>query len=380
MNGRESESATASSSAGTDRRDLACRGPCGMLRRSVFCAVVLLQVFPARAIPQGSIGDLVADFARRGRAISDLALDHAGNLHIAWTLTDSRLHEAGTLFYSRLDSSGRKTAESQITKFGGAYDIHLDVDSKTRAVVLYRELNRLCLAAFDEAGIMRTEPDRYLTSEETDARFESCRDEADNLFIVGRGAIDYVWKVDPAGAILVERRGRWIRQQTPGFVCQVVGSSALLIVWGIDSSGRVGQQSPKLKMLKFDLGSFNAGEPREYELARVAEAREAGILLAKAAMVRSGKDILLFASVTDSSSEASTYRVRFNVRGDPVRRWEQKRIYHLEVMEPSQGHCSYRTGLLRMRRTGAPRYDLQGLGSDGNMYHMTGKVTALQGR
>ncbi len=341
------------------------------------CSLLLLTCLPAPVSAQHSVADLIASFKTRGRAVSDLLLDADGNMHIAWTVTEGTLHEAGTLFYTRLDRGGTVSSESQITKFGGAYDIRLDVDSHDRATVLYWQLNRFYVASFDETGAMKTDLDRILTEEETDARFEFCRDEADNLYILGRGTLDYFWKIDPAGQILAERRGRWLREPTPGFLCQLVNPSTLLIVWRTGTArgdGRAGA----VRSLKFDIASFSGSASRAHDLSKVAEAREPGIVLAEPHLTRSGRDVLLLTSAADSAAESFTYRVRFNAKGDPVRRWELRRIYHLEATTPAQGHCTFRTGLLLSRRPGPRGLDLQGIGSDGNIYHMTGKIQALR--
>jgi hypothetical protein len=247
-------------------------------------------------------------------------------------------------------------------------------------MVLYWQLKRLYIAFFDDAGVMRTELDRMLTQEETDAKFEYCRDESDNISLFGRGTIDYFWKLDPSGKVIDERRGRWLRDQTPGFLCQLVNPTTMLLVWGTHGLGGRAGHSRTVRSLKFDLTSFSGGAPREHDLSKVAEAREAGIALAQAHLIRSGRDLLLFVSASDSASETTTYRVRFNARGDPVRRWEMKRIYHLQAETPGEGHCNYRTAVLLKRRSGPQSLDLQGIGSDGNIHRLTGRVPALRAR
>ena len=347
-------------------------------RAALFLAFLLSPSLPGSVLAQSPVADLISGFKARGRAVTDLVLDSDGNLHIAWTLTESAVHDAGTLFYTRLDKSGTMSAESQVTKFGGAYNVRIDVDSRNRAILLYWQLKQIYLARFDEKGTMKTDLDRALTEEESDARFEYCRDESDNMYILGRGTLDYFWEIDPEGQVLVERRGRWFRQPTPGFVCSLVNPGTILIVWALpDQPGRPARTGT-LRSMKFDIRSFSGSAPREVDLSKTAEAREPGIALAQPHLIGSGKDVLLLTSGSDSTSESFTYRVRFNAKGDPVRRWEMKRIYHLEASTPGQGRCAYRTGLLLSRRPGPHSLDLQGIGTDGNIYHMTGKISALK--
>ena len=333
-----------------------------------------------QAVAQPSAAGIVSSFSRRGRAVQDVIVDRRGTVHIAWTVRESGVHDPGTLFYSRIDRAGTSTAESQISKFGGTYDARLDIGPAGRPCVLYRQMKRLYIACFNAEGTMVTPPSNELIPEEADARFEWSRDGDDNLYIFGRGPIDYFWKVDPSGRVLESRRGRWLRQPTPGFVCSVLNPGMLLFLWPSrrDSAGR--WQGRSINMTRLDLASFSQGALRELDLSRVAEAREEGIELASPHQVRSGNDVLLLTSLTDAAGSAHTFRVRFNARGEPVRRWDLKRLYHVEAENAGTGECDYRVGVLRVRREGAKAGALEGIGRDGNIYHLNADIPALRAR
>jgi hypothetical protein len=299
-------------------------------------------------------------------------VDPAGNVHVAWTTVGSKVHDEGTLFYTRLDESGRSSAETQITKYGSVEDIRIDVNSRNEAMVLYVQLKRLCFALFDGSGSMQTEMDRMLTPEEADARFEFSRDEGDNLYLFGRGAIDYFWAIDHSGKILQERRGRWLRQATPGFLCHILNPSTLLLVWSPKGG------TPSIRTIKFDLSNFTHGDARDYDLGRIAEAKDGGSVLGGPKFARSGKDLLLVMTIRDSSLSGRTFRVRFNARGDPVRRWEAKRIYHVGVNSPREAGCPLRVAHAARARSDGATSELVGLGRDGNIYHFKGGLPALR--
>jgi len=345
----------------------------GRSRGVLVLLCLLAAVFPSLAFSQKAVADLAASYAARGRMINDLVVDPAGNVHVAWTSLEKKVHDPGTLFYTRLDHGGRSSAETQVTKYGGVEDIRIDVDSKNRAMVLYVQLRRLCIALFDESGAMRTEMDRMLTPEEADAHFEFSRDERDNLYLFGRGAIDYFWALDPEGNILQERRGRWIRQATPGFICHIIDETTLLFVWK-------SQEGAAIWTLKFDLSTFSHGAVREYDLEKVAEAKGKESSFTWACLVRSSKDLLYLAAAAESPTQGREYRVRFNARGDPVRRWEAKRMYHLRVDSPHEARCQFRVGIPARMRTEGKSSELLGIGRDGNIYHLAGSLPALRAR
>jgi hypothetical protein len=340
--------------------------------RMVLLCVSAVMAFHLSAFSQGSIAEFAASFKARGRTINDLVVDPAGNVHVAWTTLGSKVHDAGTLFYTRLDGSGRSSAETQITKYGGIEDIRIDINSRNEATLFYVQLKRLCFALFDGSGSMQTEMDRMLTPEETDARFEFSRDEGDNIYLFGRGAIDYFWVIDHDGKILQERRGRWVRQATPGFLCHILNPLTLLLVWCPKEA------RSSIRTIKFDLSNFSHGEARDYDLGRVAEAKDGGSVSVGPVFVRSGKDLLLVTTVRDSSLSGQTYRVRFNARGEPVRRWETKRIYHVGVNSPKEAGCPLRVARGASARSTGATSELVGLGRDGNIYHLKGNLPALR--
>lgn len=342
--------------------------------------LVAFSVMPHRLPAQHTVGELIASFTRRGRTVQDIVVDRRGAVHVAWTVLAGGVHDPGTLFYSRIDKSGTSTAESQVSQFGGAYDIRLDLGRTGRPLILYHQMQRFYFACFDSTGVMQTTLDRKLTPEETDAQFECSRDEEDNIYIFGRGAIDYFWKIDPVGKVLEERRGRWLRRPTPGFVCLIANPATLLLLWHLNGVSGGQSRGRTIRMLKFNLASFSQEEPRDLDLARVSEARLDGIGLVSPRLVRSGRDILLLTSVPDSAGGVRTFRVRFNARGDPVRRWDVKRIYHVQADEAGAGDCDFRVGVLRGRRQGSKEGVLEGIGRDGNIYHLNADLPALRSR
>jgi hypothetical protein len=351
-----------------------------LLRFTVVLALVVLSAIRSNA--QRTVREFVEEYASRGRNVSDLAVDAGGSVHVAWLSAGGAWHEPGTLFYTRLDRSGTSVAETQVTRYGDVEHVRMDVGPANNVLILYHQVNRLCCAAFDTAGVMQTEMDRHLTQEETDALFDVTRDESGGMIVFGRGALDYFWRLDPAGKVLAERRGRWLRIPTPGFICHLVNPTTLLLIWPARRDGSPGNSGPgaNVQSLKFNLTTFSHGDQRTHTLGRAAEAKDEGTMLSSPQFVRSGGDAVLLVSARDSTGGSTAYRLRFNNRGDVVRRWEMKKVYHLTVASPLDAHCALRPALVSTGRAHAVSPGLQGVGRDGNIYHFDGKLDALKTR
>ncbi len=359
--------------AGTGRTARASRG-WGPVAVTAF-----LLIAGGRADAQRTVREFVEEYSSRGRNVCDLAVDPGGNVHVAWLSAGGGAHEAGTLFYTRLDRSGAAIAETQITRFGDAERARLDIGPDNDALVLYHQLNRLCCAKFDTAGMMLTEMDRPLAQEETDAAFDVTRDDAGGAIVFGRGALDYFWRLDPAGNVVEERRGRWLRVPTPGFICHLLTPTTLLVVWPVRRGGGAGDAAD-LQAIKFNLATFSHGDQRTYTLRRSAEASDEGTTLSVPQFVRSGTDALLLVSAPDTTGGSTAYRLRFNSRGDVVRRWEKKKVYHLNVESVSEARCTLRPAIVSSGRNHVVTPGIQGIGRDGNIYHFSGKLRALRAR
>lgn len=301
-----------------------------IFRLCILVAVSLFSASEASSQQGNRLSQVMSLIQSDDRCVKDMVVDGDGNIHVASVdISARRAFREGpdiseplpSVVYDRVSLSGSVVTEVRFEVNRFIDGVRIGIDGRNRPFILHEwhavDAGLDGIVLFDSSGAIRTKVDRLWIGIPMEFTVTRKND-------IGLLSPQAAQVLDDHGSSKATRSSLRFSFET----INALPKGYLVTTRGIvvDRDGIQRKAAELLRYSTLDDSLRTMIPEREVRIADIAEASVDGIELQTPISIQSGSSLLFFSTVHNTDGSLTTYRVRFDERGEPVRSLQKTTI------------------------------------------------------